>query len=259
MLSLSGVVIFAFAAGVVASTGTPTRRMDLAGDPGTNAQRFALGLPPLPPHRRDPNAAPGAATSPLPPLVIRCNIMGTAQDGTVLGFISPFWEGGMGQYGTFQPLPLGALEVSFPFSPDSPGRINLKAKNSPDPTYPFFGGVVGVQSSNSNIGRESSNYIALAGTVETPPGATPDANFDNSYVHGQAVESAIWSYDPLTQILAPDWINTNGGEPQPDIIWGAGYPFLMLVGDPRVLPDFGPNAGLKPLSFTCVPPVDALI
>lgn len=67
------------------------------------------------------------------------------------------------------------------------------------------------------------SYIALAGTVETPPGATPDANFDNSYVHGQAVESAIWSYDPLTQILAPDWINTNGGEPQPDIIWGAGY------------------------------------
>jgi hypothetical protein len=42
---------------------------------------------------------------------IRCNIMGTAQDGTVLGFISPFWEGGMGQYGTFQPLPLGTWVV----------------------------------------------------------------------------------------------------------------------------------------------------
>jgi hypothetical protein len=68
----------------------------------------------------------------------KCNVKVTNVNGTSLGFILPAWNG-FGQYGGLQPTQAGALEISFPYSPDSPSQIDFTATNGPTASFPFFG------------------------------------------------------------------------------------------------------------------------
>jgi len=249
-------------------TGTPG-----APEPLTNAKRFAMKLPPAAPraHRRRPHgvaprggsrvaSAPRAATSPLPPVSAKCNIRATGTDGADYGFISPLWNG-YGEYGQFQSSPDGALEVAFSYSPDSPSQIDFTATNGPSATYPFFGAIDGFASTDDDFSIGSYNYAYLGGTTQTPAGSPPFTQGDNSFsaAYGipENIESAVWSYDPTTQAITAQWINTDGSAPATHIIFANDYNMaLALTGDVSAFQD-ALAVNYPEVLFTCVPPASA--
>ncbi|KAJ7896498.1 hypothetical protein B0H13DRAFT_1885117 [Mycena leptocephala] len=221
--------------------GTPTRRslslnpspddMDLANlardittpapEPLTNAQRFAIGLPPLTPRRLGMQVWPRAVSSPLPPVTQTCIISVTGIDGTDYGFVKPQWNG-FGEYGV-QATKEGALEILFTYSPDSPNSINLQATNGQSAARPLMGAVSGFASTSNEFSAGSYNYAYVAGTTQTAAGAPPDSAAANSFTDATGIpessESAVWIYDPVTQALTAQWINTDGSMPGTHIVW----------------------------------------
>ncbi|KAF8603692.1 hypothetical protein BDV93DRAFT_606673 [Ceratobasidium sp. AG-I] len=242
-------------------------------EPLTNAKRFALNMPPARPkaHRRRPHgvaprggsrvaSAPRAATSPLPPVSLKCNIRATGTDGTDFGFISPVWNG-FGEYGQFQKEQDGALELSGSYSPDSPNQLNFAATNGPSATYPWFGAIDGFASTTDDFGPGSYNYAYLGGTTQSPAGSTPFADGDNSFSAAtgipETIQSAVWSYDSKTQAITAQWINTDGSAPATHIIYANDdNKALALTGDVGAFQDtFG--VPYPEVTFTCVPPTSA--
>jgi len=244
----------------------------------TNAKRFELKMPPLKPkaHRRSPHrggphrdhpkgtrvqSAPRAATSPLPPAAKKCNIKATGTDGTDFGFIAPVWNG-FGEYGQFQSVQDGALEVSFSYSPDSASQLDMTATNSPSGGYPFFGAIVGYASTDDNFSVGSYNYAYLGGTTQTPAGSPPFTEGDNSFSVGGIpadIESAIWSYDSATQAITAQWINLDGSAPATHIIFvNDENKALAIAGDVAAFQDAF-AVPYPEVLFTCVPPSSASV
>ncbi|KAJ7087498.1 hypothetical protein C8R44DRAFT_893200 [Mycena epipterygia] len=228
----------------------PTFVTARAPQPLTNAKRLAMGLPPLNPRRR---GAVAPRQSPLPPASTKCNILATETDGTFAGYVSPAWNS-FGEYGALQDAQDGALEVSFSYSPDSPGQLSFTATNGPDATYPFIGAIKGISSSSSDLGPGSANYAYLGGTSQTPAGSPPSAGdnaFDAATHLTEDIESAIWSYDSSTQAITAQWINTDSSAPSTHIVHTQGV--LALTGDVNAFTStFGPT---DEVIFFCVPPL----
>ncbi|KAJ7100939.1 hypothetical protein B0H15DRAFT_944231 [Mycena belliarum] len=220
----------------------------------TNAKRLALGLPLLRPHRRI-TAPP--TSSPLPPVPQRCNIRAVGTDNTDFGYLSPLWNG-FGEYGMFQASPDGALELAFSYSPGSPSQISITAANGPSAMYSFFGAIVGFASTSNDFGLGSYHYAYLGGTTQTAAGAPPSSDGDNSFSAATGIskdiESAIWSYDPVTHALTAQWVNTDGAAPATHIVYANdSNKALAITGDVVAFQDtFG--APYPELLFTCVPP-----
>lgn len=253
----------------VAIPGTPGAPVE----PLTNAKRFALNMPPARPkaHRRRPHgvaprggsrvaSAPRAVTSPLPPVSTKCNVRATSTDGIDFGFISPVWNG-FGEYGQFQTAQDGALEVSFSYSPDSPSQIDMIATNGPSATYPFFGAIDGFASESDDFSPGSYNYAYLGGTTQSPAGSVPFADGDSSFSAAtgipESIQSAVWSYDPKTQAITAQWINTDGSAPATHIVFANDdNKALAITGDVGAFRDTF-AAPYPELLFTCVPSASA--
>jgi len=230
----------------------------------TNSKRFALGLPPLKPkaHRRagpgiggtHVQAAARALTSQVPPVTAQCNILATDSNGNVIGFISPSWNG-FGEYGTFQGSSAGALVLSFSYIPGSSSNLDCTAVNSPSGAYPFFGAIDGFGSDTDDLAPGNPNYVYIGGTTQTPAGSTP-ASGGNSFAaatgYDESVESAIWSYDPVSQAITANWVNTDGSTVPTTIIYADGDEnALALTCDYGA---FSSVYGAFPaVTFACVP------
>ncbi|CAE7148455.1 unnamed protein product [Rhizoctonia solani] len=244
----------------------------------TNAKRFAQGLPPLNPKRRNPNrgvhhgvharqgtrvaSAPRSETSPGAPASKNCNILvKDTATGQELGFISKEWN----KFAEFGPLESGqnsnALEVSFSAPSDTPSsRIDMVAVNGKSPAHPFVGGAVGYGSDSQDIGNESISYLYLVGTTQTPAGSPPSTEANNSFSEVSdteaASESAIWSYDPTSRAFTIQWVNTDGTSADADILWSnqEGNELFTLTGDADLFRStYGVDA--PEVSFTCVPTI----
>ncbi|KAH7338105.1 hypothetical protein B0J17DRAFT_660803 [Rhizoctonia solani] len=246
-------------------------------EPLTNAKRFAQGLPPLYPKRRNPNrgfhhgavharqgtrvaSAPRAETSPSVPSSNKCNILvKNSSTGQELGFISKEWNN-YAEYGPLQSDQDGALEVSFSASPDTrTNQIDMITTNGMSAAHPFLGAAVGYGSDDENIGAENANYLFLVGTTQTPAGSPPSTDANNSFseVSGTeaASESAIWSYDPTSRALIIQWVNSDGSSADADILWSSeeGNDLFTLTGDASAFKEkYGVDA--PEVTFTCVPP-----
>ncbi|KAG8740498.1 hypothetical protein FRC10_004264 [Ceratobasidium sp. 414] len=232
----------------------------------TNGKRFAMKLPPLAPRAHHPQraaphrlgsrvqAAARSQSSPSPPVTQHCNIL--VQSATqIFGFLSKDLNS-FGEYGLFVPSQSpGALEVSFPYSPDSPSRIDFTAVNNQAPAFPFVGGgmlkflvdllaadwgvVVGFASTSDNFGPGSYNYGYIAGTGQTPPGSSAmllDSTFGTATGVPTDSESAIWVYNPNTQAITAQWINIGGGAPATSFVYANDFnQALLITGDANVL------------------------
>ncbi|KAG8761506.1 hypothetical protein FRC11_013768 [Ceratobasidium sp. 423] len=243
--------------------------------PATNAKRFAQGLPPLVPKRRNRGthggalhankgtrvaSAPRAETSPVPPATAKCNILvKDISSGASLGYVSAQWND-FAEYGPLQASQLDALEVSFTYSADSAKQLDLVATNGKSAAHPFFGASVGFASTNEDIREDNYNYLLLTGNTQTPAGATPSYAASNSFSEASSVpvasESAIWSYDPASQALTAWWVNNDGSSVSPHILWSNqnDQTFFTLTGNPGLFKGiFGVDA--PEVTFTCVPPV----
>lgn len=251
----------------IADAGTPA--------PLTNAKRLAKGLPPLSPKaaRRPNRSGPHGGTkvdtarrtvsSPLPPVNVKCNILvKDTNNGTAFGFISPVWNV-FGEYGIVQPDQAGALEVSFSYSPESPDSLTQRdflATNGPGATYPFVGATVGFVSTSDDLAVGSYNYAYITGTTQIPAG--PPEGADNNSFSGttgipKSAESAIWTYNPTTQDIIVQWINTDGSPAPTNLVYANDFnQAFIITGDVETFQGvFG--VPYPPITFTCVCPVVA--
>ncbi|KIO21384.1 hypothetical protein M407DRAFT_245478 [Tulasnella calospora MUT 4182] len=230
----------------------------------TNARRLAMGLLPLKPkasrHGTRAASAPRSNPSMSPPVPTGCNILVKSATET-FGYIKPQWNG-FGEYGVFQADQAGALEVTFNASPDvASAELDFTVINTPSTTYPYFGAISGFASQSNDFGPGSYNYAYLGGTTQTPSGSPPSDTGDNSFTAAtgipETIESAIWTYDPTTQAITAQWINTDGSSPATHIIYANDTnQALTITGDVATLQaTFG--APYPEVTFTCVPPVSS--
>ncbi|CEL53636.1 hypothetical protein RSOLAG1IB_06491 [Rhizoctonia solani AG-1 IB] len=243
-------------------------------DVSTNAKRFAQGLPPINPVKRGPHrggphrdgsipyhhggtrvaSAPRAQTSPSPRNEKKCNILASFTNGTEYGYITPKFNK-FGEYYAFQPDQDESLLVSFTYPVDAPTQLTFTAENGQaKQAYPLFGGIVGYGSTGDDFAAGNPDYAYLGGTTSTPAGSPATAG-PNSFTTAtdieKNIESAIWAYDPTTQAITAQWINSDSSSPPTSIVY-IPEGLLALTGDVQTFSDtFGPTI---PLHFKCVPP-----
>ncbi|KAJ1305346.1 hypothetical protein OPQ81_000362 [Rhizoctonia solani] len=241
--------------------------------PVTNSKRFAQGLPPLRPRRRNPHggvvharqgtrvaSAPRSETSPVPPSSAKCHILvKIAATGESLGYVSPNWND-FAEYGPLQNTQDGALQVAFSYSSDSAKQLDLMVTNAKSAAYPFLGASAGYGSSDENIGSGNPNYLVLTGNTQIPPGSTPSYEAGNSFSEKTSIpvasESAIWSYDTASGDFTAWWVNTDGSSAQGYILWSnqEDNDLFTMTGDPAIFKEtYGVDS--PEVTFTCVPPV----
>lgn len=72
-----------------------------------------------------------------------------------------------------------------------------------------------------------SSYFYITGTTQTPHGSPPAEGDNNSFGDAtgipKAAESAIWTYDPVTNDLSPQWVNTDGSTPTNYLIYANDF------------------------------------
>ncbi|KAG8910074.1 hypothetical protein FRC01_006561, partial [Tulasnella sp. 417] len=153
-----------------------------------------------------------------------------------------------------------ALEVTFNFSPDDPApeELDVHADNGPSSTYPYFG--TRFASTSDDLSPGSFNYAYITGTTQTPPGSPPSTeDNNNSFTTATTIpersESAVWKFNPGTQDLSAQWINTDGSRPKTHLVYYAPDNVLIITGDVAAFQrNFGTD-GNPPVTLTCVPPV----
>jgi len=194
-----------------------TTKRDFSGVGLSNAALLRRGLPlknPVmrrgtPVRRTDPSAVP--PTTPGTDHHRGIIAVTRLSDNSVLGYVSAA-SLSTGQFG-YRDIS-SALIVDFDTPKTGPAtQLNLGTENS-DSGFTFAGLVQGRDSTSSNVAPGSFNYLYLAGTAPTSPGATPQS-VPNSYHIGapRTSESAVWTYDSGSGVLSPIWINTDGTTP----------------------------------------------
>ncbi|QRV78630.1 hypothetical protein RhiJN_06645 [Ceratobasidium sp. AG-Ba] len=198
--------------------------------PNTNAERFALGMPPLKPKLRRHHivlgtrvaSAPRAQISPMPYIHVTCNILATFLNGTTFGYLSPTWNENHTYY-EFQPTQAGSLSLSFSYEEEHYQELSLQATNGPaaNSEYPYFGAVLVPEAVDDNfvpvtkrvnsyddqpLANIAHSHAYLAGTIATPPGS-PAVTGLNSFNNNQHIQTAIWVYGSGGGGLIPQWIN----------------------------------------------------
>ena len=67
------------------------------------------------------------------------------------------------------------------------------------------------------------SYAYLGGTTQSPAGLPAFTGGDNSFSAATGIpkniQSAIWSYDPKTQAITAQWVNTEGPAPASHIVF----------------------------------------
>jgi hypothetical protein len=83
------------------------------------------------------------------------------------------------------------------------------------------------------------SYAYLAGTTQTPagPAVAGDHSFSASTEIPEEYESAVWSYDPKTQAITSQWINTDGSAPATHIVYANDDSAFQLIYPPKAFSD----------------------
>ncbi|KAF8892266.1 hypothetical protein BD779DRAFT_1670590 [Infundibulicybe gibba] len=199
----------------------------------TNSDRMARGLPPSPPvfgrtlpgmSARNPSpalAAKRSSPSSLPSTTYTGRLLIRNGEGNTQGYVrnseSSWTIGGLNSLGGSQ----FEAHVSFTTTSTGTGPFDILVTNPLFPA-PFFVGAAG-----QSIGVGSFGRLSFTNVEQTPPGSTPV----NSPVKGTTVESAIWSFDPNTQELKPQWINPDSSKPKTTLAYNIRTNELFFTGD----------------------------
>jgi hypothetical protein len=201
--------------------------------PGSNGDRLARGLPPLPPKFR--RTLPGNAQVgrfPTPVAAAKRSVASTglityngrleirSSSGSSLGFVrntpSSNPIGGVNLEGPDQDL-----QIKFTTTPNGVGPFDILSTNPSFPA-PLYVGAAGTNNINSN----SANYLSFSNVPQTAPQSIPLLD-----VNGVFVESAIWSIDPASKKLTAQYINANGHRPATYLAYDIRANALLFVGD----------------------------
>ncbi|KAI9439000.1 hypothetical protein H4582DRAFT_1946070 [Lactarius indigo] len=177
----------------------------------TNGQRFARGLPPLPPTRRSPTETanrrqvsqqPGSSTTGR--LEVR-----QAADNTRLGYVA---------------------------NDASRGPIGLNLDIAHNPAIPDLT----VEFSGSNLVAQDPEFeapfnIGAYGTLPLSPQTLSTIEFINV---DPGPGAAIWSLDSTSGALNATWTNAVNGTTQPTLIYDFGLNALNFTSNPTALYNF---------------------
>jgi len=108
------------------------------------------------------------------------------------------------------------VDFAYPTASTMPTELSLNMENADfDPSFPLIGMIQG-RDSDDDLASGNSDYGYFGGVDATTPGAPPTAG-DSSWEEGTAQErdneAAVWTYDPSTDNLLPQWINTDSSSP----------------------------------------------
>ncbi|KAG5635979.1 hypothetical protein H0H81_009467 [Sphagnurus paluster] len=202
----------------------------------TNAKRLAAGLPLKPPTRRTRTHVSRSQPSGVPPASGSSGNGGgyleaRDSDGKCLGFVSKV-QNAFGEYVVQDQKEDSDLRLRVSFDMNAEGVTDIQTTNGPDTDLPYLGGVKGFASDSTNIEEGSPNYIYIAGTVQTSPNE-PASDGSNTFTQvtsiAAQIESAIWSYNADTSVIAPQWINEDSGSPTTYVAIADGV--IVLTGD----------------------------
>ncbi|KAI9440890.1 hypothetical protein H4582DRAFT_1503589 [Lactarius indigo] len=174
----------------------------------TNAQRFARGLPPLPPVKRSPTETAKrrqVSQQPSSPTTGRLEVR-QIDGGAVLGHVS---------------------------NDPNRGPIGLNLNADPNPAYSDLT----VEFSGSDLLSQDPDfndpyYIGGSGTDILSPQNTNTIQFIN--VHA-GPDSEIWSLDTISGALNATWTNTDATKVQPTLIYDSGSNVLSFTANPQAL------------------------
>ncbi|KAJ6606475.1 hypothetical protein DFH09DRAFT_1120331 [Mycena vulgaris] len=173
----------------------------------SNAERLARRLPLKAPSRRSSaHRARYSSTPPSPQITGYIQVLSLGDSSSVLGYVSKNSLSGSGHYAYTASLD-NALLVGV--SGDGTTSGNIVTLNSDYPSPSFLGLVQGRDSTSSDLATGSFNYLYLASTAPTDPGASPQDVGSKSGTIPRTSESSVWTIDPVTSALTAQWINTD--------------------------------------------------
>ena len=149
-----------------------------------------------------------------------------ALDNSIIGYVTHNLEEGYATTTTDT-----SLATLTSFNPTS-SPFDIIADSSAN--EPFMGAV----QETSEYGIDpltlgSTSYAVITTTGPTAPGATPQrvsSVFGDAYQRNLSGESAIWTYNPNTNELLPQWVNSNNST-SPNFIILYGSSILLITGD----------------------------
>ncbi|KAJ6476774.1 hypothetical protein C8R47DRAFT_1075627 [Mycena vitilis] len=194
----------------------------------TNADRFRLGLGPLPPTRRgSDHLNPRPSSQPCTRLsnnvgTLRVRRLSTGKD---IGYLSTrvnperaYTVGGRRH----------ALVVAVPPTTPFAQANNLIIANPEDSRYPFLGAV---ENGRGNLGPVAI-FAGVASAVRS--GGTPSSTAGTSLTLAghRGIETQIWTMDCQTRQITAQWTNSDGSHPRSTIIFfDRDRDVLGLTGD----------------------------
>ncbi|KAH8995124.1 hypothetical protein EDB86DRAFT_3077922 [Lactarius hatsudake] len=178
----------------------------LLGKRETNAQRFARGLPPLPPgvvriaaERRQ------VSPPPVSPTTGRLEVR-KADGGALLGYVA---------------------------NDPTRGPVGLNLNNDPNPAYTDLDVTFsGSDLVSKNAAFKKPYYIGGSGKKTLSPQNTNTIQFINVHAGPHA---AIWSLDTTTGALNATWTNPDGTQVKPTLIYEDGSNVLSFTANPLAL------------------------
>lgn len=219
----------------IANVDIPTRSLpDHGVEQLTNAERFARGLPPKKPKLIRGSPLRRTQASPAPVNTLRGTLrVDRADGGGTLGYLSknPF-SGAQTRYQDIS----NAVTVSFKFDPSGTSGPasdftfeSVATPQSPGAgftnDYQILGLVQGRDSTSPDIAHGNFNYLYIAGTTQTSPGATPQSvanSYSDTTKISRTAESEVWQYNSDTKEITVQWVNSDGVAASQTSIWTQG-------------------------------------
>ncbi|KAF8339202.1 uncharacterized protein EI90DRAFT_3151731 [Cantharellus anzutake] len=198
---------------------------------GTNAKRLARGLPPLPPVRRfnvnisRSDTAKRAQVSGTTAwtgriqvnLVPGENPLGADPLGGNPGYLRPT-DGSADRYMVVSKA-TDADTFSTTFYQDGVTPVSFKSENGlsakPLSARPYLAGLV---DPNIKLGALNAITVFLGSSVQTNSGDGPQSGGAAS-VPGLSYETRFWLYDPSTNNITPEWVDTNHNKLKLSAVW----------------------------------------
>ncbi|KAF8350476.1 hypothetical protein F5887DRAFT_302500 [Amanita rubescens] len=93
----------------------------------------------------------------------------------------------------------------------------ILGQNGPFAAYPFFGAIVGFNSTSNDLGQGNYDYSVFGGTVQRSAGAAAIQG-GNSFTHltgkPKSIETAIFSHNQSSNEVSCYWVNRDGSRPE---------------------------------------------
>ncbi|KAF8607351.1 hypothetical protein BDV93DRAFT_505543 [Ceratobasidium sp. AG-I] len=210
-----------------------------------NAERFAQGLPPLPPaNLKQPTSMTCTTKQTIKGLIEVTD----KSSGAFYGYVTNDYF--MGDSTIDSAENLRTVSITIPCNPTASdlSSINIASGGS---DHPYWGAIMSYYATNNDMTTANDNYAWMGTTDLTGKIPTVTGNsLQDAQGAEQASESPIWTYNPATGGLTMTWYNTNGS-PATTIPVKIGS-ILYATGNVEMLKSRFNRADVYPVNYRLV-------